>query len=60
MISEYDEMNELEATKYFEKVEAWQDKMQAKEIEHNNKLIEYDETGNNQNALQGRTEIKEN
>ncbi|PQM29794.1 hypothetical protein SMSRO_SF025560 [Spiroplasma poulsonii] len=34
--------------------------MQTKEIEHNNKLLEYDETGNNQNALQGRTEIKEN
>ncbi len=29
--------------------------MQAKEIEHNNKLIEYDETNNNQNTLQGRT-----
>ncbi len=59
-ITEYDNINELEATKYFEKVEAWQDKIQAKEIEHNNKLMEYDETGNNQNALQGRTEIKEN
>ncbi|WP_253301278.1 hypothetical protein [Spiroplasma endosymbiont of Phyllotreta cruciferae] len=45
---------------HFQKIEQWQDKMQAKEIEHNNKLIEYDETGNNQNAVQGRTEIKEN
>ncbi|MFX4056730.1 MAG: hypothetical protein EHV01_000095 [Spiroplasma sp. hy2] len=59
-ITEYDNIDELEATKYFEKIEEWQDKMQAKEIEHNNKLLEYDETGNNQNALQGRTEIKEN
>ncbi len=59
-ITEYDNINELEATKYFEKVEAWQDKMKAKEIKHNNKLMEYDETGNNQNSLQGRTEIKEN
>ncbi len=31
-ITEYDNIDELEATKYFEKVEAWQDKMQAKEI----------------------------
>ncbi len=59
-ITEYDNIDELEATKYFQKIEQWQDKMQAKEIEHNNKLIEYDETGNNQNAVQGRTEIKEN
>ena len=58
-ISWYDRLNELEATKYYEKVEEWQDKMQTKEIEHNNKLMEYDETGNNQNAIQGRTEIKE-
>ncbi len=42
VITEYDNIDELEATKYFEKVEAWQDKMQAKEIEHNNKLMEYD------------------
>ncbi len=60
VITEYYNIKELEATKYFEKVEQWQDKMQAKEIEHNNKLLEYDETGNNQNAIQGRTEIKEN
>ncbi|WFG99195.1 hypothetical protein M1770_04375 [Spiroplasma citri] len=58
-ITEYDDVDGLEAAKYFEKVEAWQDKMQSKEIEHNNKLMEYDETGNNQNAIQGRTEIKE-
>ncbi|WP_374696066.1 hypothetical protein [Spiroplasma endosymbiont of Polydrusus formosus] len=38
-ITEYDNIDELEATKYFEKIEAWQDKMQAKEIEHNNKLM---------------------
>lgn len=59
-ISWYDKLNEMEATKYYEKVEEWQDKMQTKEIEHNNKLMEYDETGNNKNSLQGRTEIKEN
>ncbi|QJU61880.1 hypothetical protein [Spiroplasma citri] len=58
-ITEYDDVDGLEAAKYSEKVEAWQDKLRAKEIEHNNKLLEYDETGNNQNAIQGRTEIKE-
>lgn len=50
-ITEYDNVDELEAIKYFEKVEQWQDKMQTKEIEHNNKLLEYDENGNNQNAI---------
>ncbi len=38
-ITEYDNIDELEATKYFEKIEKWQEKMQAKEIEHNNKLL---------------------
>ncbi|WP_374695856.1 hypothetical protein [Spiroplasma endosymbiont of Polydrusus formosus] len=39
VITEYDNIDELEATKYFEKIEAWQEKMQTKEIEHNNKLM---------------------
>ncbi len=60
VITEYDNIDELEAAKYFEKVEQWQDKIQAKEIEYNNKLMWYDETGNNQNTLQGRTGIKDN
>ncbi|WP_253301022.1 hypothetical protein [Spiroplasma endosymbiont of Phyllotreta cruciferae] len=59
-ITEYDNVDELEAIKYYEKIEKYWDKINAKEIEHNNKLLEYDETGNNQNAIQGRTEIKEN
>ncbi len=29
-ITEYDNVDELEATKYYEKVEQWQDKIQAK------------------------------
>ncbi|WP_338955194.1 hypothetical protein [Spiroplasma endosymbiont of Polydrusus cervinus] len=59
-ITEYDNVDELEATKYYEKIEKYWEKIDTKEIEHNNKLMEYDETSNNQNALQGRTEIKEN
>ncbi|WP_272951880.1 hypothetical protein [Spiroplasma citri] len=35
-ITEYDDVDGLEAAKYSEKVEAWQDKLRAKEIEHNN------------------------
>ncbi len=59
-ITEYDDVDELEATKYYEKIEKYWDKIQAEEIEHNNKLMEYYETDNNQNAIQSRTEIKNN
>ncbi|WP_348735826.1 hypothetical protein [Spiroplasma endosymbiont of Ammophila pubescens] len=59
-ITEYDDVDELEAIKYYEKIEKYWDKRHAQEIKHNNKLMEYDETGNNQNAVQGRTKIKEN
>ncbi len=39
MISEYEEMNGLEAERYNKKIEEYLDKRRAQEIEHNNKLL---------------------